>query len=683
MDPKLIWAPTLTSHDPNPPFPIEDTPAGDASGDSDASGDGERVLVGAGSADGDSVASGGGASVVEGDGTAEGDAEADAASILGGDGAAEGDSEAEGAGSVVIDIAGTAEGDAECSAVPIFDTGAGFAEGDTLAAAFSEPQPMAFLLAQAGTTLYKVDVTTGVATALTLPSGVTLSATRKPKFALLNQWVAMVNSPTINLLIDPEGVVTPMVPQAPTHGPSVAAGGGSGLTGEYLYRVSFIVKNSDGDLLAESPLSPPSASVTLSNEDAALTDLATSSDDYVTGRRLYRTLNGGDAVTMFHILDIDDNTTTALNENTADDTVTLLPVMIQTLVSPPGTRPGIRFKNICQWKSRFWAVADDPFLVDTVYVCDTVKVYAWPTSIIAYPTGQTKDGVIAFAPRKNELGFLKTSGVWAVQGSSGSTGIGTSNISVKQVDGSGKKGCIAEDSVVVVGDAAYWLGRNAVYEWTDNGIEDISSERVKPWFNSDTHFNRARFQYAFGRYNEVTNSYELHLAAIGSSVEDRWVSFNLTNRRWYGPHKTGAFTPTHAGWFVDANSLPIVLVGGSNGTIYTGNSSNKRDGSATAIDMDCYGPWHTGGDPDKMHTWLQLSMLSRIEAAGTLEITPYLGGLDAAAGTPITHTLTTGRELLSRLGVGRLARLRIRKNTVNQSATLYGYELPFFQNGRR
>src|SRR3990167_835743 len=152
---------------------------------------------------------------------------------------------------------------------------------------------MAFLLAQTGTTLYKVDVATGTATALTFPTGVTLSSTRKPKFALLNQWVAMVNSPTKNLLIDPEGIVTPLVPLAPANAPNVATGSGTGLTGAYMYAASFIVKNSDGDLLAESPIGPPSSAVTAADDDFALTDIPLSPDAHVTGRRLYRTLTGG------------------------------------------------------------------------------------------------------------------------------------------------------------------------------------------------------------------------------------------------------------------------------------------------------------------------------------------------------------------------------------------------------
>ena len=117
---------------------------------------------------------------------------------------------------------------------------------------------MAYLIVQGGTSLYKVDLTSGVATTLTLPTDVTLSTTRKPKFAVLNQWVVMTNSPTRNLAIDPEGTVRVLVPRPPSHGPTVAASG-SGFTGDFQFAVSFIVTNSDGELLMESPVGPSSA----------------------------------------------------------------------------------------------------------------------------------------------------------------------------------------------------------------------------------------------------------------------------------------------------------------------------------------------------------------------------------------------------------------------------------------
>jgi hypothetical protein len=539
---------------------------------------------------------------------------------------------------------------------------------------------MAFLLAQAGTTLYKVDTATGTATALTLPTGVTLSSSRKPKFAVLDQWVVMVNSPSKNLAIDTEGTVRVLVPEAPTNPPITSnVAGGSALTGTYKYWQSFIVKDADGNLLMESPLSDPSVELTVTADDIEVGELQLSADA-ITGRRLYRNLTGGSL--PYRLFDVDDNFTNSVRDGIADTTLELLPSNADGFVTPPGSVPGFRLKNIVEWKSRLWGVCNDPTLVDTVFATDTNKVYTWPNSLIAHPKGAHKDGVVGFGVRKNHLGFLKRVGVWAISATSSGTGINFDNLVVSQI-APRQAGCLSEDTILTIHDKVYWLGRDGVYEWDDTGVHSITDETVAPWFKTSTYFNRTRFGNAFARYNAVTNSYELHLAAAGDSTENRWVSFNLTNRKWFGPHKTGAFTPTHAGDIVDANDLPLTIVGGSDGVLYLGNSANKRDGSATAIDMDCYGPWHIGEDPDDTHYWGQLSVLSKVESAGTMEVIPTVGRLDTAAQTAITHTLTTGRERLRRLGVGPLMRLRFRKNTVNQSASVYGYEVPWHRIGRR
>lgn len=537
----------------------------------------------------------------------------------------------------------------------------------------------AIALVQGSSTLYTVDLSTGTATTLTLPTGITLSTTRKPRFATLNQWTAMVNSPTENLVIDPEGTVRPLTLRPPANGPSVAAGSGTGLTGAYLYRVSFIVLDSDGNLLSESPLSPPSISVTFSDDNASLTDIPLSNDT-ITGRRIYRTLSGG--TSYFHLMDVLDNTSTALIENNADATVELLTAMPSTLEMPPGSKPGVRFKLITEWRSRLWGVADDPSLVDTVYFSETNQVYTFPNTVIAFPTGQYSSGVVAFAPRRNQLGLIKANGLWQIGATSSSTGISPNNITISQI-AVNKAGCVSADTVVVVNDRAYWLAKDGVWEWSDDGVQNISNQQVAPWFKSDTYFNRARFGNAFAKYNEVRNTYELHLAAVGSSVENRWVAFNLDSRRWYGPHKTDLFTPSHAASMYDANGLPMFLVGSSAGVLYTGNSSNYRDGAGTAIDMDCYSPYYSADAPDITHAWLELSVLSKIESAGSLYVTPYVGRLDASAGTQINADLTKGRERLRRLGIGPLMRLRFRQNDVNQSASIYGFEIPFFEVGRR
>lgn len=541
---------------------------------------------------------------------------------------------------------------------------------------------MAYLIAQGGASLYKMDLTTGVATALTLPTGVTIDSTRKPRFAVLNNWVALVNSPSRNLVIDPEGTVRVMVPRPPTHGPTLA-GSGTGLTGAYQMKVSYVVLNSDGELLMESPLSPTSASFTAANQSLSVTRIAQSTDD-ITNRRLYRTSAGGS--TYFQLMDIEGNVATAVLNGTADASLSLLPALSATLTTPPGTVSGVRMKMITEWKSRLWGVADDLSLLDTVFISETNKVYAWPNSIIAFPTGQDGQGIIGFAARKNQLGLLKRTGVVAIIGASGSTGIALGNMQIQQLTNPKETtaGTGSPDTIVVVNDAAYWLGNDGVYEWTDAGLKNISRESVHPWFTTDTYFNRSQFANAFAKYNKRTNSYELHLPNAGSSNIDRWVSFNLTNREWYGPHQTAAFTPSHAAHLMDDSGLPIALVGGTDGVVYVANQSTFRDGASSIIDFDCYGPFHNVGEADYEKHWGQLSMLTKIESGGTLSITPYVGRLDAAAQTAISADLTKGREVLRRLGDGAYARLRMRQNTLNQNVTVYGYEVnPVFVNGRR
>lgn len=538
---------------------------------------------------------------------------------------------------------------------------------------------MAFLLAQGGTTLYKVDLSAGTLTTLTLPTGVTLDATRKPKFAILNQWVVMTNSPSKNLAIDPEGTVRVMVPAPPTAPPTLVAGSGTGLTGTYQGRYSNIVTNSDGELLMESPLGPISQAVVVANKDLSWSDIEVSSDT-ISARRAYRNLTAGSV--FYQLLDHDGNTSTAFLNNTPDASLSLLPALSATLISPPGTVPGIRFKNIIEWKSRLWAMPDSPDLLDTVFASETNKIYAWPNKLIAHPTGQDSLGLVGFAPRRNQLGLLKRNGLWSIAGQASSTGIAIDNVSISQIT-SNKAGCVSADSIIVVNDKVYWLGVDGVYEWSDTGVNNLTDDTVAPWFKTDTYFNRSRFGNAFAKYNELRNQIDFHVAALGSSVEDRWVSFNLTNRKWYGPHKTAKFTPSHAAHVRDANVLPLTLVGGTDGVIYAANSTSYHDGTVTPIDFDCYGPFHSGDEPDIEHCWGQLSVLSRIEAAGTLTITPTVGRLNSSPQAAITHDLTTGRQLLRRLGDGALCRLRIQQADVDQGASPYGYEFPFFENGRR
>lgn len=537
---------------------------------------------------------------------------------------------------------------------------------------------MATLLAQAGNTLYKIDPSTGAATVLTLPTGVTLDTTRRAKMAVLDQWCVMTNTPTRNLAIDPEGTLRLLVPRAPTSPPYTASGGAGNLTGAIKTKYSYVVLGSEGQTYMESPLSPASASLTLASNSLAFTGMGKSLDT-ITARRLYRTLAGGSV--YYQIGDVDGNSGTTAYHNTADAGVELLPADTSDLIAPPGTLANTRLKLLVSWKSRLWGVSSDATKIDEVVYTEQGAVYKWSNTLQAHPKGQEANGIVAFAPRQDQLGVLKRTGVWQIAGDA------DDEFALVQVQtslqGTGTGGCIAEDSVCVMKDRAYWLSTDGVWEWSSEGLKNISDGLVDSWFKSDTYFNRSRFPYAFAKYNEARNTYDLHLAVAGSSVEDRWVSFNLSNRKWYGPHKTGAFTPSFAQSGVDSNGLSLCLVGGTDGKIYLANQTTFHDGSATAIDFDCYTPFHYGNAPDIEHYFGELSMLTKIESSGVLTITPTVGRLNSAAGTDISHDLTKGRERLRRLGAGAGVQLRFRQNTADIGTAIFGYEIPGHEIGRR
>jgi hypothetical protein len=312
------------------------------------------------------------------------------------------------------------------------------------------------------------------------------------------------------------------------------------------------------------------------------------------------------------------------------------------------------------------------------------STFKWPNTLAAQPRGTDKEGIIGFLPRKNELGLVKRDGVWQVVGTS------PTNYRVVQIAGGDKRapgfgGGVATDGCIVVNNTGYWLGKDGIYEWSDSGINNITKDKVNAWFTTDTYFNRSRFPQAFAGYNSQQDMVYFHLAAAGSSSEDRWIGWSRRNKQWYGPHKTDLFTPNATMLVEDSNNLPALLVGGTNGVIYKANRSTRTDGASTAIDMDVVGKAHDENSPDIEKYWGEMSVLSKKEASGSVTITPSFGDdVDTlTASTALTHDLTTGRERLARLGQGGVMQLRFQQATAGVDTTLLGYEVPNHELGRR
>ena len=515
----------------------------------------------------------------------------------------------------------------------------------------------------------------GALTTLTLPTGVTLSSTVRPKFAIFGRYVFVTNSPTRNLWIDPsDDTVRPMGIQGPASPCMLAAGSGTGLTGVYKVRVSFIVKDTNGKVIYESPFGPTSAaSASLANQDLAVTGVPLSADAEINGRRLYRTLAGGNV--YFQWIDLDDNTATAVTDSLSDASLNLLPAPTG-LGLAPGSSGGEQLKLLTSWHGRLWGVSTKASEIDNLRYSEDRLFYAWPATntLPMPPIGQDSEGITAFAPRRDDLGVFKRDSLEMVTGFAGSD---FQRQTVKQ-----GIGCIAPESVVIIDDTAYFLAENGVYRWSAQEVTSITEAHVHAWMTTTTYFQRASFDLSVGWFDQDLNTYNLLVPATGASALTRWISYDLGEGGWLGPHLTSAFTPNYAATLEDSNDLAMPVICGTDGFVYK-NQSTRTDGASTGIALDVDTIYHSANTPDIEKLWLELSLISKIQGAGTLTITPKVGGLDASAGTAISADMTKGRERLRRLGQGRFMQLNFAHSTNAQDVELYGLEIPYHELGRR
>jgi hypothetical protein len=506
----------------------------------------------------------------------------------------------------------------------------------------------------------------GTTSDITLPSGVDAVAGARLRGAVLNRIALLVNAFSKAIFVDINNTAYPAQLATPAVKPTLAASG-TGYTGTVRGKVQFLIKDIYGNVLGASELSPASDAVAFANQGIAWSGIAVSPDPAVNARRLYRTATLG--TEFFWDVDIDDNTTTSITNSNADATLDLTAVDSGDYAAAPA---GLDL--VVEHGGRAWGRSKaDP---DTLYGSAVDDVTNWPEIIPTYPVGAEGSGITGLANRRDDLLIFKRKVIRKLIGDS------EDNYAIKNV--AEGFGCIAPDSVVVINDIVYWLDHDGVYMLDAQDLpKSLTDDTVRPWFTSTDYFARGQFSNAFGAYDPRTHAYVLFLCSAGSTTIDRYISLDILSGRWFGPHKLAAFTPSGAVVVNDASGNPQLAIGASNGFLYATLSGNYSDGSSTAIDFDIKGKFHSGEMPDYTHVWLQPSVFTKKESAGTLTVTPYVGQLDASAGTAQSHDLTKERERLARLGTGRLCQLEFQQATAGQGVELYGYEVPYIQVGRR
>lgn len=512
----------------------------------------------------------------------------------------------------------------------------------------------------------------GSSAALTIPSTVTITALRPPRFEVQGVHAVLVNSPSYPLIVDDAGIVMPLSPDAPTAAPTVAVGAAGALTGNYYVKYTFLIRDLDGTVVAESGFSPTSAVVALTADKLAvsavqtMTGLGTEIDArYEIIRRFYRTTAG--TTTFFQWYDLEDNTSTSFSDDATDATI--------GAIAAPANATAPFLSHVATFRDRLFGVNDSVNREKLLYT-ETGLRWAWPTDnyfMTQQVKGDAQSGITALMPRREALGIAKSNMLMQL------TGTGDDDFRVVLL--STTVGALNQESVAIYRDEVFFLGQDGVYRWNDAGIQCVSDGKVRSWFTTDDYFDRDYFEDAFAVIDILDKSYKLFLVAAGSTTVDTWVELDLETMTWWGPHRTDAYTLTSA--FALSSHLPLVGLGTSTGYVAIG-TSDRSDNAVTSIEVEAITAPMIASSPPVTTYWGGLTTEVDPQAAGTLSVYPSVGELDEAEETAFSHDLTTASVDLGRLGFGRYLKLRFYHNTISQIIQLLGFEInPVNVVGRR
>lgn len=529
---------------------------------------------------------------------------------------------------------------------------------------------MAYSIVQGGTTLYLM-TDTGTAVSLALPTNITLTALRKPRFAVFNRYVIMVNSPSRPITIDPLGVCRVLTPRPPSPQATLSAQSGGTLTGTYKVKQTFRIKDADGNILSESGYGPVSAAQAVSGQYLRAADLGLSADD-VSSTMLYRNTTLGEV--FYPWIELDGNTQTSIQDDLADASLSVL-AADDALGSVPD------LSNVAEWRGRLFGV--DRQNVDTLRWTEAGKMYAWAAANSASipKLGSDSAGITGLANRKDGLLVGRRNIIHQFTGNA--------NRDFRAIKVTENCGMEIQETVQVWRDVVYWLWKDGVYEMGPGGTivnlsdGNLGRGQVRAWFTTDTYFNRSELARAFAQIIPSRNVYRLFLCSAGSTTIDRFVDFDFKDRTWWGPHTISDLTPSSAFLRFDSDDVMIPLVGMSSGRCYL-EQTTRTDDTATAISLEVVTKQHDGGTPNIDKAFLDTTISTVAQTTGRMTVTPAVGELEApAASQALQVDLTESSSAIGRLGVGKVAELTFTQATAGQDVTLIGYEIDYHELGAR
>ena len=252
---------------------------------------------------------------------------------------------------------------------------------------------------------------------------------------------------------------------APTSAPTLAVGSGTGLTGDYNAKYTYVRKSGATVISESNPSDAAGSAQTLTNEDLKITWTA-SGDPQVTHVRLYRTLPGG----TIYFVDQDVSVGTVTVDSSTTD------ASLGTEVATDHDRPPLGTVVAGPFYGGVSFILKDNLL----YFSKSKQPEYWPTTnfIEVGPPQFPGKAIVEFGGQP----YVGTEDhLWFIQGTSGTS---FNPIPVRTLAGASNQfGAVSVD-----GDGIYHAGRDGVYRYSAGRDLKITGGSFDPVFPSADKF---------------------------------------------------------------------------------------------------------------------------------------------------------------------------------------------------
>ena len=349
----------------------------------------------------------------------------------------------------------------------------------------------------------------GTLSTAVLPSGLTYM-TARPSFSTLRRGTAIVGKYNRGgLWRDDKSKFFRIGIAAPSTPPTIAAGG-TGLTAAVIGYQSFVHKEG-ADIIHQSNLSLPSATLTLTNQGVNWSGLATTSPDArVTHLRLWRSVDG-DLPKV--VTDLALGTAT-YSESVAYDALGGYPPVYSDgslNVNARGIPPYCLFS--CRYHGRIF-YAGDPLFPHRLYY----TLLDEPESVgpLAYIDTLDRDAINGLGVAGDQLMVAALYQMYELQGySAGPTG----DFVLRKVPGA--RGTVSHFSMVNIGGVLWWAADDGVYSFANR--PQLMSENLTPFWKENYEANLGGYRNSIAIDDPYWKTYKLLIPGVngGGATLDR------------------------------------------------------------------------------------------------------------------------------------------------------------------